>query len=113
MAENTSGEEPTNPTAAEWSDKAVGLVDLVVDTIIERVIRPVILVGRTVVFGLIIAALVIVVAVVIGVAILRLLDVYAFAGHIWASYTVLGVITCAVGLVAWAKRGPSDADATD
>ena len=113
MAEEISDETTRGSIGDDWPEKAVDLVDLVVDTSNDRIIRPIILVGRAIVFGLLIAVLVIVVAVALGVAILRVLDVYAFTGEIWASYTVLGIITCAVGLVAWAKRGPSDADATD
>ncbi len=106
-------DEPTPQTGSfdEWPSKAADLVDLVVDTIRDRIIRPVILVGRTIVFGLLIAALVVVVAVVVAVAVLRLLDVYAFANHVWASYAVLSVAFTIVGLVAWSKRtGPTDAE---
>ena len=95
----------------EWPTKAVDLIDLVIDTVRDKVIRPVILIGRSIVFGLLIAALVIVLAVVVSVAVLRLLDVYAFAHHVWASYTVLGVVFTIVGLWAWSKRTPgADAD---
>jgi hypothetical protein len=105
-------ENPQKKSAMdEWPTKAVDLIDLLIDTIRDKVIRPVILVGRSIVFGLLIAALVIVLAVVVAVAILRLLDVYAFAHHVWASYTVLGVLFTVVGLWAWSKRTPgADAD---
>ena len=105
-------ENPPKTTAMdEWPGKAVDLIDLVIDTIRDKVIRPVILVGRSIVFGLLIAALVIVLAVAVSVAVLRLLDVYAFAHHVWASYTVLGVVFTIVGLWAWSKRTPgADAD---
>ena len=95
----------------DWPEKAVDLIDLVVDTIRDRIIRPIILVGRAIVFGLLIAALVTVLAVVLGVAILRLLDVYVFPNEVWASYSVLGFIACIAGLIAWSKRtarSPSD-----
>jgi uncharacterized membrane protein YdjX (TVP38/TMEM64 family) len=88
----------------EWPSKAVDLVDLVVDTIRDKVVRPIILVGRTIVFGLLIAAVVVVVAVVAAVALLRLLDVYVFGSHVWASYAVLGALFSAAGLFAWSKR---------
>ena len=113
MVESTPEQDDTRSFTEEWPDKAVGLIDLVVDTINDRIIRPIILVGRSIVFGLLIAVLVIVVAVAVGVAILRLLDVYAFSGHVWASYTVLGIVTCAVGLYAWSKRGSGDTDPDD
>lgn len=94
----------------DWPEKAVDLIDLIVDTIRDRVIRPIILVGRAIVFGLLIAALVTVFAVVLGVAILRLLDVYVFPNEVWASYTVLGTIACIGGLIAWSKRSARASD---
>ena len=101
-------DDPTTSKSSfdEWPSKAADLVDLVVDTFRDRVIRPIILVGRSIVFGLLIAAVVIVISVVVAVAILRLLDVYAFAHHVWASYTVLGIVFSAAGLWAWVKRSP-------
>jgi H+/Cl- antiporter ClcA len=101
-------DDPTFPKGPldEWPSKAADLVDLVVDTIRDRVIRPVILVGRAIVFGLLIAAVVVVVAVVVCVAVLRLLDVYAFANHVWASYAVLCAAFTVAGLWAWSKRAP-------
>jgi hypothetical protein len=88
----------------DWPGKAVDFIDVIVDTINDRVIRPVIIAGRSVVFGLLIAALATVFAVLISVALLRLLDVYAFANHVWISYTIIGVAFCGVGLFAWSKR---------
>ncbi len=88
----------------DWPVKAVDLVDLVVDTVRDRVIRPIILVGRTIVFGLLIAAVVIVIATVLSVSALRLLDVYVFGDHVWASYALLGALFSIVGFFVWSKR---------
>ncbi len=106
MAEVNSEKKVERKLGDDWPEKAVSLIDLVVDTISDRVIRPIIIVGRSIVFGLLIATLAIVIAVVVGVAILRLLDVYAFANHVWISYAILGVLVSLVGLVAWSKRSP-------
>lgn len=99
--------KPSLKLGDDWPGKAVDAIDLVVDTINDRVIRPIILVGRAIVFGLLIAAVAVVVAVVVAIAALRLLDVYAFSHHVWISYLILGVLFSLVGLVAWAKRSPS------
>ena len=93
----------------DWPEKAVDLVDLIVDTVRDRVVRPIILVGRTIVFGLLISAMVIVFGAVVAVATLRLLDVYAFANHVWASYAILGAGFSVIGLFAWSKRNPPPA----
>jgi len=94
----------------DWPAKAVDLIDLTVDTLRDRVIRPIILVGRAIVFGLLIATLLIVVAVAAGVAILRILDNYVFPNDVWASYLVLGAIVTVVGLLVWTKRSPHRVD---
>ena len=109
MAEKT----PSSRFGDDWPGKAVDFIDLVVNTINDRVIRPIILIGRAIVFGLLIAVLVVVVAVVVAVAVVRLLDVYAFANHVWISYAILGVVFSLIGLFAWTKRSPSQRDAGD
>ena len=81
-----------------------------VDTLRDRVIRPIILVGRAIVFGLLIATLLIVIAVAAGVAILRVLDNYVFPNDVWASYLVLGTIVTVAGLFIWTKRAPRHVD---
>jgi hypothetical protein len=106
MAELNDAEKAERRLGDDWPEKAVSLIDLVVDTISDRVVRPIIIVGRSIVFGLLIATLAIVIAVVVGVAILRILDVYAFANHVWISYAILGVVVSLVGLIAWSKRSP-------
>jgi H+/Cl- antiporter ClcA len=110
MADDT---EPSRSSFDEWPEKAVDLVDLVVDTIRDRIVRPVILVGRAIVFGLLIAAAVVVVAVVVSIAGLRFLDVYAFPNHVWASYALLGTVFTIAGLWAWSKRTTSGGSGTD
>jgi len=94
----------------DWPVKAVDLIDLVVDTLRDRVIRPIILVGRAIVFGLLIATLLIVIAVAAGVAILRVLDNYVFPNDVWASYLVLGTMVTVAGLFIWTKRAPRHVD---
>jgi len=94
---------PTTPSAA-WPAKAVDAIDLVVDTIHDKAIRPLVLVGRAVVFGLLIAALGSLVAVALSIALIRLLDVYAFGHRVWASYALVGFVFTVAGLGAWSLR---------
>jgi hypothetical protein len=99
------GEQFTRKLAADLPDKALGLIDTVVDTINDRVVRPVILVARGIVFGILIATFLVVAAVGTAIMTLRILDVYAFPTAIWASYLVLAGIFSLIGLILWAKRG--------
>ncbi|MGP8060164.1 MAG: hypothetical protein ACLP9C_11055 [Acidimicrobiales bacterium] len=89
---------------ADWPKKAADTVDLVVDTIHDKALRPIIIGARAVVFGLLVAVLGLTVVTLVSVGILRLLDVYVFPGRIWASYAVLGLVFCAAGLWAWSQR---------
>ncbi len=88
----------------EWPKKAADTVEMVVDALHDKAIRPVALVVRAMVFGLVIAALAVLVTVLVSVAVLRVLDTYAFPNHNWASYTLLGGLLTLSGLGAWSRR---------
>ncbi|HEX3947197.1 MAG TPA: hypothetical protein VHW47_05805 [Acidimicrobiales bacterium] len=109
MTDSPVGGLPSEGLGAEWPKKAADAVDLVVDTIHDKAIRPIMLAARVVVFGLLIAALGLVVLVLLSVGLLRLLDVYAFGGRVWISYAVLGGVFTLAGLLAWTKRMPRTA----
>ncbi|MGA2968315.1 MAG: hypothetical protein ABSE75_00740 [Acidimicrobiales bacterium] len=89
-------------------DKALHSFDHVLDVIHDRVLRPILLAGRALAYGLIIvlAALVLLVALVIGL--FRLFDVYLFASHQWLSYASIGALFVVAGLVIWRRRRPID-----
>lgn len=91
-------------TAAELSAKAVDTVDLVVNTLGDRAVRPVLVAARAVVFGLVIAVMAVVIIVLASVSLVRLLHVYAFPDRVWAAEAVVGFILVALGLVAWSQR---------
>lgn len=90
--------------AAELPRRAADAVQLVVDTIHDKAVRPAILVSRAVVFGLVVAALAVVLVVVGSVAVLRLFDVYVFGHRVWLSYIVLGGALTLGGLAVWTRR---------
>lgn len=90
--------------AAELPRKAADAVQLVVDTIHDKAIRPAILATRAIVFGLLIAALAVLLLVLGSVAVLRLFDVYVFGHRVWLSYVVLGGALTLAGLGAWTRR---------
>lgn len=98
-------EEFSRKIAADLPDRALGLIDTIVDTINDRIVRPIILVARGIVFGLLIATLLVVAGVAVAIMGLRILDVYVFPTAIWASYLVLGGFFSLMGLILWAKRG--------
>jgi hypothetical protein len=90
----------------DFVDKALHSFDHVLDVVHDRVLRPLLIAGRTVAFGfiLILMALVLVSALIIGLV--RLFNVYLFAGREWLTYAVVGVISLIAGLVIWRRRRP-------
>ena len=98
---------PNEPLQSDLVDKALGSLDRVLDVVHDRVLRPILLVGRTLgyLFVLLLVALVLVSVLVIGT--IRLLNVYLFVGHEWLSYVILGTISLGVGLWIWRRRRPT------
>lgn len=90
--------------AGDWPGKAADAVDLAVDAIHDKAIRPAFLVARAIVFGLLGLVLVVAVVVWLSVGLVRLLDVYVVGGRVWISYAILGGLFTLAGLVAWSRR---------
>jgi len=98
------------PDQADWPAKVADTIEDVVEAVQDRVVRPIIVVARGLVFGIIIAVMALVLSVVLAIAVVRLLDVYAFGGRVWASDTVLGGLLVIGGVFAWSKRGARSAE---
>lgn len=88
----------------EWPKKAADTVEMVVDTIHDKAIRPAVLVARALVFGLLVAALTGLLVVMMSIAVVRILDVYVFGRQVWASYCIVGGLLTLGGLGAWSMR---------
>lgn len=89
---------------SELPRKAADVVQLVVDTLHDKAIRPAVLAARVVVFGLVVAALAGLLVVAGSIAVLRLFDVYVFGHQVWLSYIVLGGALTLAGFGAWSLR---------
>jgi hypothetical protein len=89
---------------AEWPARLADLVEAVVTALHDKVVRPLVLVARAVVFGVLVGAMALVIAVLSSIAVVRLLDAYAFGRRVWASDLVVGGLFTLVGLVAWSRR---------
>ncbi|MDR3650444.1 MAG: hypothetical protein P4L20_15225 [Acidimicrobiales bacterium] len=100
----------TGVSEAEWPAKVADTIEEVVGSVHDRVVRPLTLVARGVVFGIIIAVMALVLSVLMVIAVIRLLDVYAFGGRVWASDALLGALMVAGGAFAWTKRGARSAE---
>jgi hypothetical protein len=92
------------PQSDEWAAKAADAVESVVDAVHDKVVRPAVVAGRAVVFGVLIAVVGLVVLILLAVGLVRLLDVYAFDGRVWASDALIGALLCGGGLAVWTRR---------
>ena len=90
-------------------DKALHKFDHVLDLVHDKVIRPILLMGRFVAYGVIVflASVVLFGALVIGLV--RLCNIYLFAGHEWLSYLIIGVLSLVTGMIIWRRRRPVNA----
>jgi len=86
------------------------MVEDVVAAVHDRVVRPLLLAGRAAVFGIVIAAMTLVLGVLLAIAVVRLLDNYAFGHRVWASDALVGGVITVIGLAAWSLRRPRGAD---
>jgi hypothetical protein len=89
---------------AQWQERVVDMVDDTVTAVHDRVIRPLLLVARAVVYGIIVAAMALVMSILISIALVRLLDVYAFRRRVWASDALVGGLLTVLGIVVWTMR---------
>jgi len=96
----------TTPGSAqsEWPAKVADTIEDVVGAVHDRVVRPLTVVARGIVFGIIIAVMAIALSILAAIAVVRLLDVYAFGGRVWASDALLGAILVLAGAFAWTRR---------
>jgi hypothetical protein len=98
------GADTASSSGEEWQLRVVDTIDDVLTSVQDRVIRPLVVAGRAIVFGIIVAAMALALSILFSIAVVRLLDVYAFRGRVWASDAVVGGLLTAGGLVAWMKR---------
>jgi len=93
-----------------WPAAVADTIEDAVATVHDRVIRPLLIVGRAAVFGIIVSTMLLVIGVVLSVALIRLLTVYVFDGRVWASDMLVGALFCAVGFFAWSRRSSEDTE---
>ncbi|HZU78458.1 MAG TPA: hypothetical protein VE991_00970 [Acidimicrobiales bacterium] len=102
-AMGASGPAGTGP-GGDWPARVADMVEDVVTGVHDKVVRPLMLVARAVVFGIVAGAMALILAVLIAIAVVRVLDVYAFGHRVWASEALVGGVFTLLGLVAWTLR---------
>jgi hypothetical protein len=87
-------------------------IDDILETVHDRIIRPLLLVGRGVVFGVLIASMGLVLSILLAVAAIRLLTDYAFNHRVWPADALVGALFVVGGVALWTKRTPKQAEGT-
>ncbi len=95
--------EPREPDVV---DRALHSFDHVLDVIHDKYLRPVLVGGRMVAFGFIILLMALVLVITLLLGLMRLCNVYLFAGHEWITYAIVGSIFLVAGLIIWRRRRP-------
>jgi hypothetical protein len=99
------GQRPTTASGAgDWPGRAADLVDTVVALLRDKTVRPLALVSRVVVFGILVFAAALVTVVLVSIALIRVLTVYVFDGRVWAADLLVGAVFVLIGVVAWTQR---------
>ena len=88
-------------------DKAFESFEHVLDVVHDRILRPILVAGRTIAFGFILLLIALVLLIVLVIGIIRLLNVYLFAGHEWLSCLIVGGALVITGLIIWRRRRPA------
>ncbi|HWC39598.1 MAG TPA: hypothetical protein VG476_13760 [Acidimicrobiales bacterium] len=99
---------PGGASSGDWPAQATETVENVVVAVRDKSVRPLTLVARGLVYGLVGGFVALVVIWLSSVGALRLLNIYVFKGpnRVWASYTLLGGIFTLAGLFLWTLRRP-------
>lgn len=107
--QDTAAARPTRvppSTSADWPARTADTIEAAVAAAHDRLVRPLVIGARAVVFGIVIAVTALVLCVLLSIALVRLLDVYAFGGRAWASEALVGAVLSLGGLAAWSRRRP-------
>ena len=99
--------QENKPQDHDLVDKALHYLDDALDTVHDKVLRPILLAGRFIAYGfiLLLVSILVISAIVIGT--IRFCNIYFFAGHDWISYLVVGSISLVGGLLIWRRRRPA------
>jgi hypothetical protein len=98
--------EAQRPTDGDFVDKALFQFDRVLDIVHDRVLRPILLAGRAIAYGMIILLVTFVLVGALFIGLVRFIDIYFFAGREYLSYVSVGAISLVAGLIIWRKRRP-------
>ena len=83
---------PGSGMISDLPTRGADLVDSLVELLRDKTVRPLTLVTRAIVFGIIVFAAGVVTVSLLSITLIRLLTVYVFDGRVWLSDLVVGVL---------------------
>ncbi len=90
--------------ADDWSARTADTIESVVGTLRDKTVGPLVKITRAIVYGILALIGLLVMVILLSIALIRLLDVYAFENRVWIAYFVVGGIMTLLGLFLWMKR---------
>jgi hypothetical protein len=106
---------PTNPLSdPKWAAQIADTIERVVALIRDRTTRPIIMIARGLVFGLLVAIIAPFALVVALVGLTRGIQAaldwpFAHDTSVWVSYLALGALLLLAGTICMSKRNPKEA----
>jgi hypothetical protein len=95
---------PSVPQEADWPARTADQIERIVHTVRDRTTRPVLTLGRALVYGILATVLGVSVIVLLSIVIIRVLTIAT--GHAWIAYAITGGLHCVVGTFLLVKRRP-------
>lgn len=94
------------PQSDDLAGRITGKVIGTVDRLNSVSAKPLTLIARGLVYGILGGTLALTVLVLLTIGALRALDVY-LPGEVWSAHLVLGLLFTVAGLFLWSKRKPA------
>ena len=106
---NTSDQLSAATESGDWPAQAADTVVRIVDDVRSKTTDNIVLLVRSIVYGLVILVLGLAIIVMLSVALLRIVDAYLPIGDgvgsaTWAAHGLLGALLSILGLGAWMSR---------
>ncbi len=90
-------------------DSLFAVLDRALDSVYDKVVRPLLLIGRIVAVAFVLTLVAVVVMIALVNVLVRFSTIYFFAGHVWISDSLVGALSLLLGLVIWRRRRPVEA----
>jgi hypothetical protein len=92
------------PERGDWPAKVADSVEGLVATVRSRSVQPLALVARVLAFSLVALAMGLLLVAGLAIAVVRILDVYAFTHRVYLSYVITGGIFTLAGMFFFVLR---------